>query len=171
MRYGRILMAPVLAGALVLGACEEEEPEVAAVPAEIAAVPPAVTPATMPEPVAQLPGVSIADILGNPAGFLGQTWTVDAVQVPEVPTDRGFWIEDQGSRLFAIIIDDPEEQPKDINPGQTLRITEGVLRDRTFLPQIPGEPLEAQTQQIAEQQPVFLVVDERNIQILSSGTR
>lgn len=65
----------------------------------------------------------------------------------------------------------PEEQRTDINPSQTLRITEGVLRDRTFLPRIPGEPLEPQAQQIAEQQPVLLTVDERNIQILSPGTR
>lgn len=143
-----------------------DDDEVVETPVPAAVEP--ITPATTPEPVAQAPGISIADILGNPAGWLGRDFT-DEVRVVEVPTDRGFWIEDQGARLFAIIIDQPAEEPKDINPGQELRITEGVLRDRTFLPELPGEPLDPQTEQIAQNQPIFLVVDERNINILEAG--
>jgi hypothetical protein len=142
----------------------DDEPEVA----EVVPPAPVVTPTTTPEPVAQLPGISIADILGDPAAFIGEDFT-DEVVVESVPTDRSFWIEDQGQRLFAIIIDDPAEEPKDINPGQELRITEGVLRDRTFLPEIPGVPLDQDTENIAEQQPIFLTVDERNINILTQG--
>ena len=129
-----------------------------------------ITPATTPEVVGTAPGISIADILGTPASYLGQPWQIDAVNVVEVPTDRGFWIEDEGARMYVILIDDPAEEPLDINPGQSLRIDQGVLRDRTYLPQIPGEPLDAQTQQTAEEQPIFLTVDERNIEILQAGT-
>jgi hypothetical protein len=130
---------------------------------------PMITPATTPEIVGTAAGVSIADILGNPAAHEGTDFT-DEVTVAEVPTDRGFWIEDQGARMFALIIDDPAEEPKDINPGQTLRIDQGTLRDRTFLPDLQGAPLDAQTQQIVDEQPIFLVVDERYINILEQGT-
>ena len=113
--------------------------------------------------------VTIGDILGNPDRYVGETFPQAEVNVTEVPTDRGFWIEDEGRRLFAIIIDQPQEEPKDINPGQTLRIEEGVLRDRTFLPAIPGVPLDQDTENIAEQQPIFLTVDEQYINILEAG--
>lgn len=128
-----------------------------------------VTPATTPEPVGDISGVSIGDILGNPDGFIGETFPRAEVTVVEVPTDRGFWIEDEGERLFAIIIDQPQDQAKDINPGQTLRIDEGTLRDRTFLPEISGVPLDPDTENLAEQQEIFLVVDEEHITVLEGG--
>lgn len=129
-----------------------------------------VTPSTTPEVVGgDIPGVSIGDILGNPDNFIGETFPRAEVTAVEVPTDRGFWIEDEGQRLFAIIIDQPQEERVDINPGATLRIDQGTLRDRTFLPEIPGEPLDATTENMAEQQEVFLVVDERHITVLEGG--
>ena len=128
-----------------------------------------VTPAATPQPVADIPGVSVGDILGNPDNHIGDTFPRAEVTAVEVPTDRGFWIEDEGERLFAIIIDRPEEQPKDINPGATLRIDGGTLRDRTFLPEIPGEPLDPTTERMAEQQDIFLVVDEAEITVLEGG--
>lgn len=45
----------------------------------------------------------------------------------EVPSDHGFWIENQGQRLFAAISDEPRESRKDINPGQKLAITEVIM--------------------------------------------
>ena len=132
-----------------------------------------VTPTTTPEPIAQAPTVTIGDILGNPTEYVGDdfadVYPRAEVQVGSVPTDRGFWVVDQGDSLFAVIIDVPEEQPNDIDAGQTLRIQEAILRDRTFLPQIPGVPLDADTERIAEQQPIFLTVDETNISILQGG--
>lgn len=126
---------------------------------------------TTPEPVATAPGVSIGDVLGDPASYLGRDDFQAEVTVPTDAemTDRGFWIEDEGSRLFALILDGPMEEPKDINPGQTLRISQGMLRDRTYLPELGGDPLNAATQQLAEEQPIFLVVDEDNIEILEAG--
>ena len=126
----------------------------------------AVTPATTPEAVAEAPSVTIGDILGTPADYIGDPFSQAEVMVSDVPTDRGFWIEDEGQRLFVILIDGPAEAPLDINTGQTLRIDEGTLRDRTYLPNIEGDPLDADTQAIAESQPIFLVADESNITIL-----
>ena len=130
-----------------------------------------ITPATTPEMIGTAPSVSIGDILGDPATYLGQDDFQAEVTVPTDAelTDRGFYIEDEGARMFAIIADGPMEQPKDINPGQTLRISQGLLRDRTYLPELAGDALDADTQRIAEDAPIFLVVDEDNIQILEAG--
>lgn len=135
---------------------------------DIEAVEP-VAPATTPEPIAERPMVTIGDILGNPDNHIGQAFPRAEVQVAEVPTDRGFWIEDQGQRLFAVIIDRPQEQPVDINPGQTVRIDRGMLRDATFLADLPGAPLDQETERIAQEQDVYLVVEEDEFSILEGG--
>jgi len=131
----------------------------------------AITPETTPEMVATATGVSIGDILGNPAAYVGRDDFQAEVTVPTgAPmTNRGFYVEDEGARIFAIIMDGPMEEPKDINPGQTLRISEGMLRDRTFLPELRGDPLDADTERMAEEAPIFLVVEEDNIEILEAG--
>ena len=68
----------------------------------------------------------------------------------------------------AVLVDNPQEVPIDINPGQRLRIREGVLCDATYLQQIPGEALDPDTKRLIEEQQVFLVVQEEAIEILSS---
>ncbi len=143
------------------------EPEVAEVET-IETVEP-VAPAPVQEPVTDIEGISVGDILANPSQFVGDSFPATEVTAVEVPTDRGFWIEDQGERLFAIIIDQPREQPKDINPGATLRIEGGMLRDASFLPELPGVPLDQDTERMAEDQDIFLVVDEANITVLEGG--
>lgn len=132
-------------------------------------VEPAAAPATTPVAIADVPGVSVGDILANPDQYIGESFPDTEVTAVEVPTDRGFWIQDEGERLFAIIIDQPQEQPKDINPGATLRIEGGTLRDQSFLPEMPGAPLDPATEDLAEQQEIFLVVDEANIEVLEGG--
>lgn len=109
---------------------------------------------------------SIGDVLDDPDLFRSETVPLTEVQVAEVPTDRGFWIEHDGRRLFAVIVDVPEEEPKDIEAGQTLRIEGGVLHGPEFLPEMPGRPLDADTEATVRDQPIFLVVDERAIEIL-----
>lgn len=139
--------------------------------AEVAVVDPApvVTPTTTPEVVAGATGITLADIMGNPAAYVGQSFSDDEVRVAEVPTDRGFWIEDEGQRIFAILNDNPQEEPLDINPGQTLRVQQAMLRAPATLNEVPGQ-LDADTRRIAEGQPIFLVVEETNINILTQGT-
>lgn len=129
---------------------------------------PIVAPEPMPEMAPQA-DVTIAQILANPTMYVGTEYSGE-VTVAEVPTDRGFWIENEGQRLFAVIIDQPLEEPKDINPDQTLQITQGTIQDQTHLPQLEGAALDDRTRQIIQEEPVFLVVDEANIEILTAGT-
>jgi hypothetical protein len=175
-----LLLALLLLGLLLWWALDDNDAEVAGVaPATAveesvepgAAMAPAAgadTTATDPAgPAAQGAGASIAAILRNPAAYVGRNDFAAEVQVPEVPTDRGFWVEHEGARMFALIIDGPREDPVDINPGQRLRVTEGMLRDNGSVGQLPGQPLDADTRRILADQQIFLVVHEDNIEILS----
>lgn len=124
---------------------------------------PVATTEPMPEPMGES-----SDLLMNPAAHMGESFAGE-VQVAEVPTDRGFWIEQDGARLFAILQDQPLEEPLDINPGQTLRIDGGTIMAPTDLEQLGGDPLDEETRQIAEGEPAFLAVDESEIEILAAG--
>lgn len=123
---------------------------------------------TIEPPSEQPPVATVAYIVENPDQHVGGVFPAQEVYVLDVPTDRGFWIEDEGQRLFAIIIDAPEEDPLDINTGQRLLIESGKLRHARDLSQIPGEKIDMDTRRIIENQPIFLVVDERNIKILEA---
>jgi len=114
-------------------------------------------------------GLSLAAILANPTEYIGQEFAGE-VDVGEVPTDRGFWIESQGARMLALINDGPLEVPMDINPDQRLRITSGTVRDADDLAGLPGEPLDADTRTILDGQDVFMLVNEDNMEILQAGT-
>ncbi len=161
---------PWILGLLVLAlliwvlveAFDTDEPEVAAVP--VTEVQPTVPPVA-PEPIAQGAGVPVSQIIESPATWTGRTVTGE-VRVVEVPTDRGFWIEDQGERLFVVLRDAPREQPIDINPGQTLRLREAMVYDNVA--NVPGQ-LDPDTRNIAQGQAAFLGVDEANVEILQAG--
>ena len=124
-------------------------------------------PATGADAAAGATAASIPAILQNPSAFVGRNDFAGEVEVPEVPTDRGFWVQQNGGRMFALIIDVPREVPLDINSGQRLRVSKGMLRDTGSIGSIPGEPLDADTKKILADQSIFLVVDEDNIEILS----
>lgn len=111
--------------------------------------------------------VTLAEINQNPAQWVGREYS-GTVTVPEVPTDRGFWIEENGTRMFAVVYDAPREDWIDINPGQQLRLR-GTVRDQAFTSQMPGEPMTAGTQNILENQQAYLVVGESAIEILQPG--
>lgn len=133
---------------------------------DVEQVTPETTPVAEPEPMPPL-----ADILANPEDHVGNTFpdTEVTVATDRELTDRGFWIQNRGNHLFAVIIDVPQEQPKDINPGATLYITDGTLRAPDYLSDLTGAPLDENTAQIARDQEIFLVVDERNIMVRQQG--
>lgn len=176
---GLLVLALAIWGMVEL--LDDDEPEIAEVVAP-AAVPvePGVVPANPPppEPVAQGPA-TIADILGNPAGLYGQTWSSSpaGVRVAEVVSDRGFWIEDQGQRLFVVLNESPQpgvadvqgaadQRPaRNLNAGDQLMIREGMIQDPTMLQNVAG-PIDDQTRQALQGQRVFLTTNIANVQKL-----
>lgn len=146
---------------VVVWAWPEAEPDYAVEPVE------EVVPATAPEPVER--PLDLAGVLANPDDYAGTTFPDRDIRVADVPTDRGFWIEEDGHRLFALIIDRPAERPVDINPEAVLRIQGGTFRTPAHLTELEGDPLEPDTRRIAEDQEIFLVVDERHIEVREEG--
>lgn len=165
-----ILLALLLAALLLWWLLDDDdevaEPvavgTVATAPADVATT----QVAPLPEPVAQASGRTIADVLGNPTAFVGQNFSQDAVEVASVPTDRGFWIRDNGAQIFAMFTQSGESQ-MEIAAGQSVRIKEGVLRDTAFLQQgqIP-ETLDQETRRIVEAQPIFLALEAGDVEIV-----
>lgn len=148
----------------------DDEPEVAAV--DPVAVPAAV-PAAPPEPIAQGP-LCVAQALSGTTPAIGQTLGTCDMRVVEVVSDRGFWIEENGQRVFVVVnegepgVADTQgaaERP-DINPEQTITVSEAMVLDDV---QNVAGPLDEQTRSIAAQQPWFLTVDEENVAILTQG--
>jgi hypothetical protein len=163
-----LLVLALLAWLLLRGG---DDPEVAAV--EPLPAPAPVTPATTPEPIAQGP-LCVAQALSGATPNIGQTLGTCSMNVVEVVSDRGFWIEENGERVFVVInegapgVADTQgaaERP-DINPGQTITVSEAMVRDDV---QNVAGPLDEQTRTLAGQQPWFLTVEEENVQILTTG--
>jgi hypothetical protein len=69
--------------------------------------------------------------------------------------------------MFALLTT-PGESKMDINPGQRIRIKKGTLRDTAFLQQnqIP-ETLDQESRRAVEGQPIFLTLEEGDVEILS----
>ena len=126
---------------------------------EVQPLPPGANP---PTPIAQAAGIPVSQIINSPATYTGQRLTGE-VRVVEVPTDRGFWIEDQGERLF-VVINEPAGESININPGQSIRMREAMVYENVT--NVAGT-VDPDTRRIAEGQPVLLGVDARNVEILS----
>lgn len=97
------------------------------------------------------------------------------VSVTSTPTDRGFWVEGpSGDKMFALIVDEPYDAYKDIDPGQTLELERAMVYTPDSIATVPGAELSAKSKVIARSQSAFLVVDEEDLRILASnetGTR
>ena len=130
-----------------------------------------------PVPVAQGPFTTVASVLADPAAAAGQPFNAAApMQVAEVVSDRGFWVEEQGQRLFVVINEGAQTDPQpgtadvqgtqaempDVNQGDRVTITEGMLHSAADLQNLQG-PIDDQTRQVLQGQQVFLVTDGRNI--------
>jgi|GEM_PF-560891 len=106
----------------------------------------------------------IAAILGGQ--MAGQMASGTGI-VPETPSDRGFWIESNGQRVFAILAE-ASEQVKDIDPGQQVRITGAQVMAGTDASRIPAD-VDAQAKQTAQGQQAFLLVPARGVEIIAGG--
>ena len=120
------------------------------------------------EPALMAGEMTLAAILAQPQAYIGQEFTGE-VDVGGPLTDRGFWVENDGARMFAIIIDEPREVPLDINPGQRLQVTGGMIREGGDVGDVDGVPLDADTRAVLQDQAAFMMVDESNIEILESA--
>lgn len=129
---------------------------------------------TMAEPMPMPPPPTDADntpipvaiIVMGPADFLGQP-VVGTAKVVGVPTDRGFWIEQDGQRIYAVIAKSANmEEAVNVNPGQQVRLA-GIVYDTELATRIDGG-LDAETQQVIADQPAFLLVNARNVMVVES---
>lgn len=139
-------------------------PKPQTVPEDLATTPTdtTITETAAPQPPeAGMVETSIATVRQNPDEWTGRLLS-GTFNVVEVPSDRGFWIEQDGERMFAILVDQPAEVPIDIRAGQRLLMS-GMVRDASHLPQLAGEDLTETTRSIVEEQPVYLVVDEDQV--------
>jgi hypothetical protein len=107
----------------------------------------------------------IAGILAGTAATAG-TASGDGT-VPETPSDRGFWIEENGQRVFAIL-QEPMEQIKDVDPGQRVRISNARVLRGSESAQIPQD-VDAEAKRTAQGQQYFLLVPSSGVQIVSGG--
>ncbi|NVD45278.1 hypothetical protein [Qipengyuania atrilutea] len=115
--------------------------------------------------------LTIASILENPSAYYGAEGFTGEVNVGGPLTDRGFWIENDGARMFAIVIDQPRERRIDINEGATLRLNGGTVRDPSTIAaqQIEGDALDQDTMNVLSDQEAVLVIDEANIEIVEAA--
>lgn len=157
---------------------DSDEPEVAAV--DPVATAPMVAPGA-PEPIAQ-GGQCVGQVMGDPTGWAGRSVSNCQLQVTEVISDRGFWVEEQGQRMLVVINEGSQQNPQpgvadvqgqqaeqpDVNAGQTVTITEAMVHDATQLQNLQGA-LDDQLRNALQGQQVFLVTDGRNIQIGQGG--
>ncbi|MEE4155304.1 MAG: hypothetical protein V2I27_14190 [Erythrobacter sp.] len=115
--------------------------------------------------------MTVASILASPTDYYGMTGFTGEVDVGGPLTDRGFWIEQDGERMFALIIDQPREVPVDVNDGARLRLSGGTIRNPQDVAagQIEGVPLDQDTLDVIAEQEAILVVNEANIEIIEAA--
>lgn len=136
--------------------------EVAVEPAPVETVEP-LPPVAAPPAVAAV-GLPVAAILANPASYFGQTISGEA-RVVEVPTDRGFWIEDGGQRMF-VLINEPANETIDVNPGQMVRLQNAEVYNETNIGAIEDQ-IDQDTRNIADDQQAVLAVNHTDVEILN----
>ena len=104
----------------------------------------------------------IAQILAGPGQYASQSVSGTA-RVTEVISDRGFWVEDAGQRMFVVIAEPQSaERAVDINTGQTIRLS-GQVREGSAAGQVTG--LEQEAQRVAQGQPAFLMVNPSDVSV------
>lgn len=163
------MLALLLIGWLLYSMFDRDD-DVAEVPVatEPIATTPVVDPAVAPAPGADVDvgqAIPVAAIISGPANYANLQVSGTA-RVAQVVSDRGFWIDDGNQRVFAII-DEPKPEIKNIRAGQMVRLDGAQVM--TAASQVPGQ-LEAQTQQVIQNQPAFLYVRAGNIFITQTAS-
>lgn len=174
------LVGLALAAWLLISMLSGDDDEVAVVRETTPAAAPVVTepvPLTPPAPsAAAAAGIPIAAIMSNPAEWSGRTVS-GQVRVAEAVSDRGFWIEDGGQRLFVVKNESPVPGVADVqgaadtmssrnlNAGQTVQMSGTV---HTSADQVPP-PIDARTREILATQRVFMTSNVADIQHMAGN--
>jgi hypothetical protein len=119
----------------------------------------------------------ISEIRANPQQWVGREF-MGVVNVTEsgatnqaaIPPERGFWIEQDGQRLFVLVNDDPNRTPVAVTPGQPVRIR-GTVRDATFIPQLGAMNLSGEVDELLRSEPAYLVAEESAIELEQEPTQ
>jgi hypothetical protein len=174
------LLALALLAFLLMRSCGDDEAEPAVAPVTdttTATTAPAVAPVTdtTMTGAAGAAGAGAAAAGAAGAGWIGavlagtnagQTAGGSAM-VPATPSDRGFWVEENGQRVYAVL-SEPNEQMRDIDPGQQVTISNARVLRGSEASQIPQD-VEAETRTTAQGQPYFLLVPSSGVQITAGG--
>jgi len=111
--------------------------------------------------------IPVSVIVVGPAEYVARP-VAGTARVAEVVSDRGFWIEQGGQRIFAVLAQAPNmEQAVDVQAGQQVRLS-GVVYDSSMVDRIEGG-LESQTRELIDDQPAFLLVDPRNVTVVAEA--
>ncbi len=103
----------------------------------------------------------LAAVMANPEEWNGRTVNGE-VTVGAVPTDRGFWVEEDGRQAFFLVDPVGEESEAHIQQGQRLRISGATVhRELSSVGEVEDE-----ARAIIEDQAAFFVVDPSDFQIL-----
>lgn len=163
-----VLLAILVAALLVWwAAAEDDDVEVAiADTAPVAAVEADAETIADTQTNAEASPMILSAIVARPQSNIGREF-MGEVDVSGPLTDRGFWIESDGARMFALIVDQPREVPLDINAGQRLRITGETVREGGVISNLEGAALKESTLDVLQDGEVFMLVNESDIEILS----
>lgn len=164
------ILGLLLLGLLIWGLIElldDDDDDVAELPV---ATETAVAPVGTAEPIAQGP-LCVAQVLAAPTTYVGQNLGECQMRVVEVVSDRGFWVEENGQRIFVVVnegrpgVADTQgaAEAPDINAGQTIRVSQAMVMDNVA--NLAG-PIDDQTRTLAQGQPWFLSIDEENVSMM-----
>lgn len=173
------LLGLLLLGLLIWAAMEMmgDDDEVAVAPAVSTEVVDPAAPVVAAAPVAPAAGApTIADVLANPSAFAGQPFSTQQVRVAEVVSDRGFWIENNGQRMFVVKNESPQPGVADVQGAADTRDARNVNAgdmvqiNGTLMTSVDGAqpPLDEQTRQLIQAQPIFLQANVADIQHMQS---
>lgn len=139
-----------------------EAPPVAATPAPIepVAASDAATQGAAGAP-ADAGRIPVVAILADPSAYTGRQVS-GTVRVADVPTPRGFWIEDGGRHMLVLLDRASGAQGAPISQGQTIRLT-GTVQDGTAA---ASGTLDPEARQLLGTQRAYLLVAPRDVSVM-----
>lgn len=114
--------------------------------------------------------IPVATIAVTPEPFYGRPMVgigvVAADQSPAAGSDQGFWLEQEGRRIFAVVAAAPDRPTTAIGflPGQRIEMSGQVYPGE--LASLVGADLDPGMQLMLSGQPAFLMVDPATVRVL-----